>query len=127
MHEGQVARIEKIITHEMYNIFNEYEQFDDIALIKTSEPMKLGVNHVNSVCLPPKNTEQKGVGMLPGWGSLDDPGVWPQKLQALPLPLIDNSICKYFYQILFDQDFEIPEQIMCAGEHPQRMACEVWF
>jgi len=112
MGHGKKIKVVKQIVHEDYPD-SDYEIHDDVALLKLSEKLKFG-KYVQPICLPEQGysfkTAQPFVAV--GWGSLEEGGWGPDKLQQVEIPKMADALCarKDYYGDAFTQGKEI-----CAG------------
>ncbi|XP_050675346.1 CLIP domain-containing serine protease HP8-like isoform X2 [Leptidea sinapis] len=90
--------IERTIPHPGYR---PETLFDDIALIRLSQPADFTVDSMKPICLPItpslQNERLEGQqGVVAGWGSTED-GLQSPVLLSVALPIITNSECQGIY------------------------------
>ncbi|XP_056276909.1 trypsin-like [Pseudoliparis swirei] len=96
----------KMIKHPQYNSYN---LDNDIMLIKLSRPAALNSN-VKTVSLPSRCTQADENCLVSGWGNTNANGnSFPDRLQCLRQPIIDDRICRNAYPHLFT------ENMLCSG------------
>uniref|UniRef100_A0A667WQK9 trypsin n=1 Tax=Myripristis murdjan TaxID=586833 RepID=A0A667WQK9_9TELE len=108
----------KLIKHPHYNSYN---LDNDIMLIKLSRPATLN-SYVQTVALPSRCPVADENCMVSGWGNMAANGSnvavlisfcsldnFPDRLQCLRQPIIDDRICRNAYPHLFT------ENMVCSG------------
>ncbi|CAG5885883.1 trypsin-3-like [Menidia menidia] len=96
----------KMIRHPHYNSQN---LDNDIMLIKLSRPAALN-SYVQTVALPSRCPVADENCMVSGWGNTSSNGSnFPNNLQCLKQPIIDDRICRNAYPHLFT------ENMVCSG------------
>ncbi|XP_008329571.1 trypsin-3-like [Cynoglossus semilaevis] len=96
----------KMIKHPQYNSYN---LDNDIMLIKLSRPASLN-NYVKTISLPSRCPVADEPCMVSGWGNTSANGsLFPDRLQCLRQPIIDDRICKNAYPHL------LTENMLCSG------------
>ncbi|XP_054619587.1 trypsin-3-like [Dunckerocampus dactyliophorus] len=96
----------KLIRHPQYNSYN---LDNDIMLIKLSRPAALN-NYVQTISLPSRCPFADENCLVSGWGNMAANGNnFPDRLQCLRQPIIDDRICKNAYPHLFTQN------MLCSG------------
>ncbi|XP_037651183.1 trypsin-3-like [Sebastes umbrosus] len=96
----------KMIRHPQYNSYN---LDNDIMLIKLSRPATLNSN-VQTVALPSRCPEADENCLVSGWGNTSANGDnYPDRLQCLRQPIIDDRICRNAYPHIFTQN------MVCSG------------
>ncbi|XP_019723447.1 trypsin-like [Hippocampus comes] len=95
-----------LVRHPQYNSHN---LDNDIMLIKLSRPAALN-NYVRTVPLPSRCTFADENCLVSGWGNMAANGNnFPDRLQCLRQPIIDDRICQNAYPHLFTQN------MLCSG------------
>ena len=102
----------KIIKHEDYHIPNRWS--NDIALLRLSKPPQIG-NEVSLVCLPDNKfklpfDDRNKTCWITGWGLLSYPGITPNELMQVDVPLVSNQRCNASYP------GNIDESMICVGK-----------
>uniref|UniRef100_A0A8C4F2Q9 trypsin n=1 Tax=Dicentrarchus labrax TaxID=13489 RepID=A0A8C4F2Q9_DICLA len=106
----------KVIKHPQYNSYN---LDNDIMLIKLSRPATLN-SYVQTVALPFRCPVADESCLVSGWGNMSANGSklslgaergysFPDRLQCLSQPMIDDRICRNAYPHLFT------ENMLCSG------------
>ncbi|XP_076006161.1 trypsin-3-like isoform X1 [Genypterus blacodes] len=101
----------KLIKHPQYNSYN---LDNDIMLIKLSRPASLS-SSVQTVALPSRCPVADENCLVSGWGNIDFPALsssadsFPNRLQCLRQPIIDDRICRNAYPHIFT------ENMVCSG------------
>ncbi|CAM9100627.1 unnamed protein product, partial [Lampetra planeri] len=102
-------RVQKIISHEM---FNEVTNDNDIALLKLQEPLRFS-STVKPVCLPNSAMAvfDDHPAWITGWGALRSSGLSPDVLNQAQVTIYKRDICNR-REIL---DGRVTEVMICAG------------
>ncbi|XP_012670240.2 trypsin-like [Clupea harengus] len=96
----------KIIKHP--NFIRDHPD-NDIMLIKLSRPAELN-SYVQTVALPSRCPVPDETCMVSGWGNTITRGtIYPDRLQCLTQPIIDDRICKNAYPQW------MTENMVCSG------------
>ncbi|KAM4038283.1 ovochymase-1 [Anomaloglossus baeobatrachus] len=104
----QVRMVHIFAAHEMYSpITRDY----DLALIRLAEALIFN-DFVRPVCLPSMEEplEPSSLCVVTGWGSTREDGQYANRLQQLPVPILNNNICNTNYY-----PGAISERMFCAG------------
>ncbi|XP_063387148.1 phenoloxidase-activating factor 3-like [Cydia fagiglandana] len=112
--------VDTIIPHPGYSPQN---LFDDIALLRLSEPADFSQDNMKPVCLPstPELQADSMVGqqvVVTGWGATED-GLQSPVLLSVALPVVSNSEC----QDAYNGSPRIYNRQMCAGGVPDKDSC----
>jgi len=114
---GERLSVDDILIHPQYNPIN-FE--NDLALIKLATPSH---NPPINVLAPFSTQDYAGkVAIALGWGTTSDtPLIYPQELQQVDLPIIDNSRCAVTMGGNIDTDDpedtgDITTDMLCAGD-----------
>jgi len=97
-----IYQVQQIIKHESYNINNNDENINDIALVKTVDAIKWKLT-IGPACLPfvysgAANSYFDGYPLVVlGWGATVDSGPTSSILKKTSLPVISNSVCSQYY------------------------------
>lgn len=108
---AQVIPVAELIVHERWNLGNAK---NDIALIRTQYPIKY-TNSVNPICLPRRDSEPIGYGIVAGWGLTNrNPlrRVLPRALQRIEIPIINKTRCVKQFRA---DGVDITKDMVCAG------------
>ncbi|XP_055372214.1 phenoloxidase-activating factor 2-like [Condylostylus longicornis] len=114
IYKVQDRLVSEIIVHEKYS---RLTQKHDIALLITKEPFKLA-RHVNTVCLPPLNTNfQDKLCFANGWGTTQyGSSNFQNILKRVGFRVIPSDICEA--KIKEDEEirdnFKLHESFICA-------------
>ncbi|KAK3881875.1 hypothetical protein Pcinc_013716 [Petrolisthes cinctipes] len=95
--------VEQIIVHHDYN---PYTYDNDIALLKLSEPISLGLYpEVGTICLPANDdkTYEKRYGTASGWGVIKENGSQAEVLQETILMILDSNCIGFSTQVTENQ------------------------
>jgi hypothetical protein len=108
---GYVVPDCKLIVHPK---FNEENGDNDIAIIKTPEPLVLGQINSGSICLPAKNSDPSAGKTLTaiGWGRTDLISPNPRDLKTVNVGVVSRKSCKNIYLKL---SFVVNDNMICAG------------
>ncbi|XP_054166966.1 plasma kallikrein-like [Oppia nitens] len=101
------------VSQIMLNGYNPSTTANDIALLKLNEKLDLKGAHsyLQPICLPTNGVQPIGDSCVAtGWGLLWPEGVFPNILQEVRLPLVDNQFCQWRWQSSFNRDTQV-----CAG------------
>ncbi|XP_045502390.1 CLIP domain-containing serine protease 2-like [Colias croceus] len=112
--------IDRIIAHPGYS---PQTLFDDIALIRLSEPADFSLDSMKALCLPTtpqlQNEKLEGLkGIVAGWGATED-GLQSPVLLSVALPIISNREC----QRIFNESPHIYDRQLCAGGVQDKDSC----
>ncbi|XP_059898829.1 trypsin-3-like [Gadus macrocephalus] len=89
--------------------YNSNTLDNDIMLIKLNRPATLN-SYVQTVALPSRCPVADENCLVSGWGNMAAPGDnFPDRLQCLRQPMIDDRICQNAYPHLFTQN------MLCSG------------
>ncbi|XP_045134072.1 trypsin-1-like [Portunus trituberculatus] len=97
--------LSKIIQHEDYNGFTIS---NDISLLQFSKPLNFN-DRVKGIGLQSKK-EYMGDCVVSGWGTLNEGGHSPSKLQYVEVPTVSDAYCRDAYG-----KNEIDDSMICAG------------
>ncbi|KAI4499078.1 hypothetical protein M0802_005944 [Mischocyttarus mexicanus] len=101
-------KVEQIIKHSGYSIVN-YN--NDIALIKLNNVIKFK-GLMRPVCLPDKgNTYSESIGIVTGWGAVEESGPVSNTLQEVMVPILTNTQCRSMNY----PSRRITDNMICAG------------
>ncbi|CAJ0964255.1 unnamed protein product [Ranitomeya imitator] len=104
----QVRMVHVFAAHEMYSpITRDY----DLALIRLAEELTFN-DFVRPVCLPSMEEplQPSSLCVVTGWGSTREDGQYSNRLQQLPVPILNNTICNSNYY-----PGAISDNMFCAG------------
>ncbi|XP_073400351.1 ovochymase-1 isoform X3 [Dendrobates tinctorius] len=104
----QVRMVHFFAAHEAYNpITRDY----DLALIRLAKELTFN-DFVRPVCLPSMEEplEPSSLCVVTGWGSTREDGQYSNRLQQLPVPILNNNICNSTYY-----PGAISDNMFCAG------------
>ncbi|XP_022116243.2 CLIP domain-containing serine protease 2 isoform X1 [Pieris rapae] len=112
--------IDRVISHPGYNPQTLY---DDIALVRLSEPADFSLDSMKGVCLPItpelQNMNLAGLqGIVAGWGATED-GLQSPVLLSVALPMISNREC----QNIYNGSPHIYDRQICAGGVQDKDSC----
>ncbi len=115
---GYLVRGCKIIIHPKYN--NQTGD-NDIAIIKTPEPLVLGLINSGSICLPAKNSDPRAGKSLTaiGWGLTEVDGNLSVSLKTVNVRSVKRKNCKNIF-------LTITDNMICAGDFEDN-SCSVGF
>ncbi len=101
----------KLIVHPK---FNEQNADNDIAIIKTLEPLVLAQTNSGSICLPAKNSDPSAGKTLTaiGWGRTDLISPDSLDLKTVNVGVIARKTCKNIYLKL---SLSVNDNMICAG------------
>ncbi|KAL7305310.1 hypothetical protein TKK_0002441 [Trichogramma kaykai] len=106
---GTVHRVEKIIRHPKYKLDKRGVPWDDIALIKLSNPMVFNDQQDKIDLYEKFEKSQVGVNAtVSGWGATETD--FPTRLRAVSIPIIDTAQCELAYHSFGG----IPYKQICA-------------
>ncbi|XP_068603344.1 trypsin-like isoform X2 [Brachionichthys hirsutus] len=95
----------KLIRHHQ---FNSFSMDNDVMLIKLRSPATLN-GYVQPVALPSRCPVANEDCLVTGWGNTSANGSYPDRLQCLRQPIIDDWLCRYAYVTYFT------DNMVCAG------------
>jgi hypothetical protein len=109
---GYVVPDCKLIVHPD---FNEQNADNDIAIIKTPEPLALGQINSGSICLPAKNSDLSAGKTLTaiGWGRTDLISHDSLDLKTVNVGVVSRKTCKNIYLKL---SLLVNDNMICAGD-----------
>lgn len=108
---GQFILVSEYFEHELYDYF---ELTHDIAILKLEEDLVFSAS-VRAINLPPPkfNVPHDSIATVSGWGAMIIRGPYPDNLQTVQVPVVENTQC----QLIFDHIFEnIRSDQICAGD-----------
>ncbi|XP_034165942.2 serine protease 27-like [Pangasianodon hypophthalmus] len=104
----QQRSVRTTINHPSYNDINND---NDIALLQLAAPVNF-TNYIMPVCLAATNSDfPPGTNVwVTGWGAISFSGPYPETLQEVQVPIVNNSACanSYGHNIITDN-------MICAG------------
>ncbi|XP_014612565.1 PREDICTED: trypsin-1-like [Polistes canadensis] len=104
----QEYKVEQVIKHSGYSFVNFN---NDIALIKLNRVITFE-GLMRPVCLPDKGkTYSDSIGIVTGWGAVEESGSVSNTLQEVMVPIISNSVCRS----LNYPSKRITDNMICAG------------
>ncbi|KAK9695304.1 Trypsin [Popillia japonica] len=108
---GQVVSVMKISTHPNYNKTAPTDS--DISILQLASSLKFG-SGVAPISLPEQNQAfADGTrAVVSGWGDLEEKGKGSFQLQAVWVPVVDNSKCESLYRVL---GYKVTKSMVCAG------------
>jgi secreted trypsin-like serine protease len=112
-HQDRIAS--RIINHPQYYSGGLY---NDIAIIKFSQPLDMTQSNVQSICLPDEHDVFNGqICSVTGWGKDNfKDGKHSQILKYVDLPVVESRACeKSLQDFKFGQRFRLHESFLCAG------------
>ncbi|CAG2168414.1 unnamed protein product, partial [Oppiella nova] len=111
-YKGFKRNVTKLIIHPKYN--NQTID-NDIAIVRLSKNLVLGLCNSGSICLPSKsdNISPGDVLTVMGWGLIDTSKSSPI-LMVVDIPMISLKMCRKQYKYL-PKVFKITENMICAG------------
>ncbi|XP_059053394.1 CLIP domain-containing serine protease HP8-like [Achroia grisella] len=112
--------IEEVKAHPGYS---PQSLFDDIAIVRLSEPADFNLDSMKPICLPftKKLRDKNLVGLgatVAGWGATED-GLQSPVLLNVELPVLKNQICINAY----NGTLRIYDSQICAGGVPDEDSC----
>ncbi|XP_073505502.1 ovochymase-1 [Phyllobates terribilis] len=104
----QVRLVHVFAAHEM---FSPITRDFDLALIRLAEELIFN-DFVRPVCLPSleEPLEPSSLCVVTGWGRTREDGQYSNRLQQLPVPILNNNICNSNYY-----PGAISDNMFCAG------------
>lgn len=115
MCKHEERKVQRVIRHEQFVRANLQ---NDVALFILESEFTMTA-FINTVCLPPPNTNFDGQRcMSGGWGKdkFGKVGVYQVFLKKIELPIIDRSSCQtQLRDTRLGEDFELHEGFICAG------------
>ncbi|XP_070703470.1 serine protease 27-like [Pempheris klunzingeri] len=108
----EVSRmVSKVIIHPYYD---DIPSNNDVALLKLSSPVRF-TNYIRPVCMAHEDAEFESGTMswVTGWGNIQTgvPLPFPEMLQEVSVPIINNSYCGHLYSGYSN----ITDVMICAG------------
>ncbi len=119
--EGTAYKVEKVISHERFNLDNMLNS--DIALLKISKPIKFGKT-VKPICFPHNSYDEPHGKTLvvAGWGQLTfENADLPVMLQDVTLNIISDGECSRKFK---RKKYTIYRSQVCTWNYKQD-ACQV--
>ncbi|XP_071043649.1 trypsin-1-like [Parasteatoda tepidariorum] len=109
------------IVHEGYNPMTGLK--NDIALLRLMSPMNMeeAEGLITGVCLPSRDMADNttGIGTVTGWGTTSQGGKLSETLQAVDIPILNDTVCQEVYGDLYENT------MLCAGyEEGGRDSCQ---
>jgi trypsin len=104
----QLKNVMSIVVHQQYDDFN---LFNDIALLHLESDFDLSGMYVKAVALPPPMFQAyPGNIIVSGWGALTQGGSLADILQFVALPTVSDETCQSNYP-----QETVLESMLCAG------------
>lgn len=108
-------RVKKVVTHELYNAGS---LSNDYALLLLESPVTMSP-HVDTICLPGKNTKvHTAKCVVTGWGKdqFGKDGEFQNILKKVDVPLVSNKGCqKALRTTRLGKFFNLHSTFICAG------------
>ncbi|XP_053965628.1 trypsin eta [Anastrepha ludens] len=104
--DGIVARVDKLLMHELYNASTtDY----DVALLFLSTPLTIDNLFIASAALAMTAPAVGAKATITGWGTVEEGGVAASKLQEVNVFVLDQKECSLAYGDRFT------DAMLCAG------------
>lgn len=97
----------------MHEDYDDKYLYNDIAVVRVEERFPLSNAFVQAIPLREQALPGPAACIVTGWGNMrmfPFPSEYPQILQALEVPLIEDTICKELYE-----EYDVIPGMMCAG------------
>ncbi|XP_055372217.1 phenoloxidase-activating factor 2-like [Condylostylus longicornis] len=124
LYREQDRQVIEIVLHEQ---FSKGGLHNDIALLFTAQPYDLGID-VNTVCLPPPNTNFENVRCFAtGWGKdqFGQQGKYQVILKKIDVPVVAHDQCQASLRdTRLGKFFQLHESFICAGGEPGKDVCK---
>ncbi|KAL5290535.1 hypothetical protein ACFFRR_010107 [Megaselia abdita] len=113
---GHIIEVEfqKIEVHQGYSCTKIQ---DDIALLKMSKPLLLGLT-IKPICLTTNNLLENSLAVVSGWGWTNEDlseGIRSDKLRKASVSIWSNKECERSFHENGRTDYNIKDTQMCAG------------
>lgn len=112
---GSLRRVDRIVRHEKFGYTPTSLPVNDIALLYSNEPFKLGETRQPVELF--RSGEKSATGdmaTISGFGMIKNGTDLPKYLQFGEIPIMDLDVCKKRYETSFD---DIPNGTICTDYH----------